>query len=51
MKYFPNLKYINDCKTYNMHNKMNNLYDTMSNDLSKQNNLIFYVIHLKEIYT
>lgn len=44
MKYFSSKfeEYINDCKKYNMHQKMSNLYDNMSDELSKQNNLIFY---------
>ncbi len=44
MKYFSSKfeEYINDCKKYNMHKKMSNLYDKMSDELSKQNNLIFY---------
>ena len=32
MKYFSSKfeEYINDCKKYNMHKKMSNLYDKMS---------------------
>jgi len=44
MKYFSSKfeEYINDCKKHNMHTNMKVLYDSMNNDLSKQNNLIFY---------
>ena len=44
MKYFSSKfeEYISDCNKYDMHKNMNALYDSMSNDLSKQNNLIFY---------
>ena len=44
MKYFSSKfeEYISDCNKYDMHKNMNVLYDSMSNDLSKQNNLIFY---------
>ena len=44
MKYFSSKfeEYINNCKKHNMHKNMEALYNSMSNDLSKQNNLIFY---------
>ena len=44
MRYFSSKfeEYINDCKKHNMHKNMESLYNSMSNDLSKQNNLIFY---------
>ena len=44
MKYFSSKfeEYINNCKKHNMHQNMEELYSSMSNDLSKQNNLIFY---------
>ena len=44
MKYFSSKfeEYINNCKKHNMHKNMESLYNSMSNDLSKQNNLIFY---------
>ena len=44
MKYFSSKfeEYITDCNKYNMHKNVTDLYDCMNNDLSKQNNLIFY---------
>jgi hypothetical protein len=44
MKYFSSKfeEYITDCNKYNMHKNITPLYNSMSNDLSKQNNLIFY---------
>ena len=44
MKYYSSKfeEYITNCKKYNMHKNMKSVYDSMSDDLSKQNNLIFY---------
>ena len=44
MKYFSSKfeEHITDCKKYNLHHSMNEFYDSMSNDILKQNNLIFY---------
>ena len=44
MKYFSSKfeEYVNQCKKHNMHKNMDILYNSMSDDLSKQNNLIFY---------
>ena len=44
MKYFSSKfeEYINNCKKHNMHKNMIPLYNSMSNNLKKQNNLIFY---------
>ena len=44
MKYFSSTfqEYINNCKKHNMHKNMSKIYDSMSNELVDQNNLIFY---------
>ena len=44
MKYFSSTfqEYINNCKKHNMHKNMSTMYDSMSNELVDQNNLIFY---------
>ena len=44
MKYYSSKfeEYITNCKKYNMHKNMKSVYDSMSDDLTKQNNLIFY---------
>ncbi len=44
MKYYSSKfeEYISNCKKYNMHQNMNSIYDSMNDNLKKQNNLIFY---------
>ena len=44
MKYYSSKfeEYITNCKKYNMHKNMDSVYNSMSDDLPKQNNLIFY---------
>lgn len=44
MKYFSTKfeEYITDCKKYNMHENINPLYESLNNDITRQNNLIFY---------
>ena len=34
--------YINECETNNLHKKMSPLFESMSDTIEKQNNLIFY---------
>jgi hypothetical protein len=43
MKYFSSKfeEYVTDCNKYNMHKNIKPLYSSMSNDLDKQNHLIF----------
>ena len=44
MKYFSSKfeEYITNCKKHNMHKNIIPLYESMSNELIDQNNLIFY---------
>ena len=51
MKYFSSKfeEYINNCKKHNMHKNMESLYNSMSNDLSKQNNFFGIKSHSESV--